>query len=212
MQFRQFFVQMGPGTHVGPFGGTDGAKVPGHIGRAATRGEQDAVRGGKHGPATAVWEQAAICGAKGQTWAVSHVFRVCTCLLVRSMDDVSYSKYSFNHDVQDVAARLQPVSSLQTDWCHVLHQSWPTSSTLSVVELQTRRELTPVPLVASESHMVSSATRPSESGRSLGNVMPVHGGQKVAGSSCGGRGSKAHACRMPHGEELTRERGGWSWT
>ena len=85
----------------------------------------------------------------------SRVFRVCTCLLVRSMDDVSYSKYSFNHDVQDVAARLQPVSSLQTDWCHVLHQSWPTSSTFSVGELQTRRELTPVPLVASESHMVS---------------------------------------------------------
>ena len=137
----------------------------------------------------------------------AHVLRVCTCFLVRSMDDASYSKYSFNHDVQDVAARLQPVSSLQTDWCHVLHQSWPTSSTLSVVELQTRRELTPVPLVASESHMVSSATRPSEGGRSLGNAMPVHGGQKGAGNSCGGQ-----ARRHTHGEERTRERGGWSWT
>ena len=206
MQFRLFFVQMGPGTHVGPFG-TDAAKAFGHIGRAATRGGRAAVRGGKHGPATAVWEQAAICGAKGQTWAVSHVFRVCTYLLVRSMDDVSYSKYGFNHDVQGVAARLQLVSSLHTDWCHVLRQSWPTSSTLSVVELQTRRELTPVPLVASESHMVSSATRPSEGGRSLGNAMPVHGGQKGAGNSCGGQ-----ARRHTHGEERTRERGGWSWT
>ena len=64
MQFRQFFAQMGPGTHVGPFGGTDGAKVLGHIGRAATRGERDAVRGGKYGPATAVWELVAMRGAK----------------------------------------------------------------------------------------------------------------------------------------------------
>ena len=56
-------VQMGPGTHVGPFG-TDGAKVLGHIGRAATRGERVAVRGGKHGPATAAWEQAAMRGGK----------------------------------------------------------------------------------------------------------------------------------------------------
>ena len=57
--FDCLFVQMGPGTHVGPFG-TDGAKVLGHVGRAATRGERVAVRGGKHGPATAVWEQAAM--------------------------------------------------------------------------------------------------------------------------------------------------------
>ena len=160
---------MGPGTHVGPLG-TDRAKVPGHIGRAATRGERAAVRGGKHGPATAVWEQAAI------------------------------------HDVQGVPARLQPVSSLQTDWCHVLHQSWPTSSTSSVVELQTRRELTPVPLVASESHMVSSATRPSESGRSLGNAMPV---QRSRGTVAADR---LEGTRMPHSEDRTRERGGWSWT
>ena len=60
--FDCFFVQMVPGTHVGPLG-TDAAKVPGHIGRAATRGERAAVRGGKHGPATAVWEQAAMRGA-----------------------------------------------------------------------------------------------------------------------------------------------------
>ena len=43
----------------------------------------------------------ASCYARGQTWAVVHVcfaFALACCVLVRSMDDVTYSSYSFNHD------------------------------------------------------------------------------------------------------------------
>ena len=68
MQFRLFFVQMGPGTHIELFG-TDGAKVLGHIGRAAARGERAAVHGGKHGGGSV----GASCSARAQTWAVARV-------------------------------------------------------------------------------------------------------------------------------------------
>ena len=85
MRFRLFFVQMGPGTRIDP-SGTDGAKVLGHIGRAAARGERAAVHGGKHGGGGGKLQCA---GANmGRS---SRVFRVCTCLLVCSVDDVAYS-------------------------------------------------------------------------------------------------------------------------
>ena len=66
--FGCVLVQLGPGTHIGP-SGTDGAKVRGHIGRAAARGERAAVRGGKNGGGI----MRASCNVRGQTWAVAHM-------------------------------------------------------------------------------------------------------------------------------------------
>ena len=66
--FGFVFLQLGPGTHIGP-SGTDGAKVRGHIGRAAARGERAAVRGGKNGGGI----MRASCNVRGQTWAVAHM-------------------------------------------------------------------------------------------------------------------------------------------
>ena len=65
-------VQLGPGTHIGP-SGTDGAKVRGHIGRAAARGERAAVRGGKRGGKNGGGSVRASCIARGQPWAVAHM-------------------------------------------------------------------------------------------------------------------------------------------
>ena len=67
-RFGFFWVQIGPGAYIGP-SGTDGAKVRGHIGRAAARGERVAARGRNHGGGSV----RASCNARGQTWAVAHV-------------------------------------------------------------------------------------------------------------------------------------------
>ena len=60
-----------------------GANVLGHIGRAAARGERAAVHGGKHGGGSV----GASCSARGQTWAVLHVWFVfaLACLSVAWM-------------------------------------------------------------------------------------------------------------------------------
>ena len=68
MQVRQFFGTDGARNPYWTFG-TDRAKVLGHIGRAAARGERAAVHGDKHGGGSV----GASCSARGQTWSVAHV-------------------------------------------------------------------------------------------------------------------------------------------
>ena len=90
-------VQLGPGTHIGP-SGTDGAKVRGHIGRAAARGERAAVRGGKNGGGI----MRASCNVRGQTWAVAHMrFVFCTWRRQRGSEQrpLAGAKCLFSHFV-----------------------------------------------------------------------------------------------------------------
>ena len=103
----------------------------------------------------------------------SHLFRVCTCLLVRSstLHDVAYSLCQAPH--VRLSSRKHAGNSLQSPLLPP-NPTWPAQ-----------------PQDSESGHICAQVLQAGSFGLCksvrLGNGMPVHWGQKVAGNSCGGQ-------------------------